>query len=273
MILKHLPTPAINGRTAVVPLLAYPSEHVRTPGFFNQYCSEHGLNAVMVPWKISPAGLPAAIEAIRRIENIPGFVITIPHKQEVCRHCDTLEGLAEVMGVCNAVRKNADGTLLGRMYDGRGFVQGLLDRDIQLAGMSVLLAGAGGVATAIAFELAASKVRSIGIQNRSQDKGRELAEQLLRHFPGLDITLNPQHVDTYDIAINGTSLGLHPDDPLPFDPSVLRQDTVVAEVVMQPDITPLLQRASENGQRIHKGVHMVTTQIKLLVEFTTGHSG
>lgn len=158
MSLNHPCTPAVNGRTAVVPLLAYPSEHVRTPGLFNQYCSEHGINAVMVPWKISPAGLPAAIEAIRRIENIPGFVITIPHKQEVCRHCDTLEGLAEVMGVCNAVRKNADGTLSGRMYDGQGFVQGLLERGVPLAGRSVLLAGAGGVATAIAFELAGAQV-------------------------------------------------------------------------------------------------------------------
>lgn len=271
--MNHPPTPSVNGRTAVIPLLAYPSEHVRTPGFFNQYCSEHGINAVMVPWKVSPTGLHAAIEAIRQIENIPGFVITIPHKQEVCQHCDSLEGLAEVMGVCNAVRKNTDGTLTGRMYDGRGFVQGLQDRGVALAGKSILLAGAGGVATAIAFELAGSQVRRIGIQNRSINKGRELAEQLLRHFPVLDIELNPQHVEAYDIAINGTSLGLQPDDPLPFDPVNLRPDTVVAEVVMQPDITPLLQRASENGQRIHKGVHMVTTQIQLLVGFTTGHAG
>ncbi|MGQ3001139.1 MAG: shikimate dehydrogenase family protein [Hydrogenophaga sp.] len=267
------PTPAVNGRTAVVPLLAYPSEHVRTPGFFNQHCSEHGINAVMVPWKVSPAGLPAAIEAIRRIENIPGFVITIPHKQEVCRHCDTLEGLAEVMGVCNAVRKNADGTLSGRMHDGQGFVQGLLERGIPLAGRSVLLAGAGGVATAIAFELAGSQVGRIGIRNRSVDKARELGQQLSRHFPDLVVELNPARVEGYDIAVNGTSLGLHPEDPMPFDPTTLRQDTVVAEVVMQPDITPLLQRASENGQRIHKGVHMVTTQIRLLVEFTTGQAG
>lgn len=266
-------TPAIHGRTALVPLLAYPSEHVRTPGFFNQYCSDHGINAVMVPWKVSPAGLPAAIEAIRRIENIPGFVITIPHKQEICRHCDTLEGLAEVMGVCNAVRKNADGTLTGRMYDGRGFVQGLVDRGVALAGKAVLLAGAGGVATAIAFELAGSQVRCIGIRNRSVDKARELAEQLSRHFPALTIELNPPRLETFDIAINGTSLGLHPGDALPFDPSALRQDTVVAEVVMQPDITPLLQKASENGQYIHKGVHMVTTQIQLLVSFTTGQAG
>lgn len=265
-----LATPAVNGRTLVVPLLAYPSEHVRTPGFFNQFCSDKGINAVMVPWKVRPEDLAKTIAAIRGIENIRGFVVTIPHKQEVIRHCDKLEGQAELMGVSNAVRKGADGQLSGRMYDGQGFVQGMVDRGITLAGKSVLLAGAGGVATAIAFELAGSRVKRIGIQNRSRDKGQELADQLARHFPGIEISINPSSIEAFDIAINGTSLGLRPDDPLPFDPSSLRQDAIVAEVVMQPDITPLLQRASENGQVIHKGVHMVTTQIRLLVEFTTG---
>ena len=269
MTANHKPVTTINGKTVVVPLLAYPSEHVRTPYFFNQYCNENGINAVMVPWKVSPGNLHSAVEAIRNVENISGFVITIPHKQEICRHCDKLEGMASVMGVCNAVKKNADSTFTGRIFDGQGFVQGLRDRKIPLVDRSVLLAGAGAVSTAIAFELAGSQVKRIGIQNRSVVKAHELGQQLLRHFPDFIVEFNPQKLDDYDIAVNGTSLGLYPADPLPFDPDRFRQDAVIAEVVMQPDITPLLARASENGQLIHKGVHMVTTQIKLLVDFTT----
>lgn len=263
-------TTSVNGRTTVVPLIAYPSEHVRTPAYFNEYCVEHGINAVMVPWKVPPAALGGVIEALRQTENVSGLVVTVPHKQEVAGFCDELEGVAQHIGVCNAIRKTSDGRWVGRMYDGLGFVRGLLDRGITLEGRSVLVAGAGGAATAVAFELASKGVRSIAIHNRSADKAEQLVELLERTFPRVDLAVNPATFGDYDIAVNATSLGLKPDDALPFNPFVLRPDALVADVVMQPDITPLLRSASERGQPIHKGVHMVKAQIKLLAEFTIG---
>jgi shikimate dehydrogenase len=262
----------IDGRTAVVPLIAYPSEHVRTPVYFNQYSTDHDINAVMDPWKVSPASLATVMDALRRTENVFGLVVTIPHKQEVAAFCDELEGVAQRTGVCNAIQKTSDGRLIGRMYDGLGFVQGLLDRGIGLQGKSVLVAGAGGAATAVAFELASNGVRSIGIHNRSIAKAEQLVAQMSKSFPQVAFAINPAAWGDYDIAVNATSLGLKPGDALPFDPRLLRLDALVAEVVMQPDITPLLHSASERGQPIHKGVHMEKAQIKLLVEFTTGRT-
>lgn len=268
-----LPVAAIDGRTAVVPLFAWPSEHVRTPTIFNRYCAARGLAAVMVPWKVAPAALPAAIATLRQLENVPGFVVTVPHKIAVASACDALEGVAEVMGVCNVVRKAADGRLVGRMYDGLGFVRGLADQGIAVAGQSALIAGAGGVATAIAYELAAAGVRRLAVLNRSRARADTLVATLAARFPALELNVNPADLRDWDLAINGTSLGLKADDALPFDVARLAAHAVVAEVVMQPDVTPLLVRAAARGLRTHKGVHMLMTQVQLLVEYTTGKHG
>lgn len=98
----------------------------------------------MVPWKTHPEDLIDAFQAIRCIENISGVVVTIPHKQKVAELCDSLEGTAGLMGVCNVIRKGSDGKLAGQMFDGLGFIAGMLDAGHTVQGKSVLLAGAGG---------------------------------------------------------------------------------------------------------------------------------
>lgn len=265
-----IPTHPVDGHTLLVPLLAYPSHQVRTPRFFNAYCVAHGINAVMLPWRVAPDGLPAALEALRRVENMPGAVVTIPHKQGMAAHCDELEGTAREIQVCNVVRKAPDGRLVGRMLDGSGFVQGLRDQGLSPQGRQVLLAGAGGAATAVAFELLASGAAGLAILNRSEDKAKVLVELLRRRYPDAPIHINPADWSGVDLAINATSLGLRVEDPLPFDPARLPEAAVVAEVVMQPDTTALLARAAAQGRTIHKGVHMLHAQVRLLVEFTTG---
>jgi shikimate dehydrogenase len=68
-------------------------------------------------------------------------------------------------------------------------------------------------------------------------------------------------------AINATPLGLKTGDPLSFDPMQLDHDVVVAEVIMSPVETPLLQRARTHGRRIHHGRHMLDHQVPLYLEW------
>lgn len=261
---------SINGHTRIVPLLAYPSEQVRTPAMFNSYCAKHGLNAVMFPMKVSPAALQDTWQSLRSIENLAGVVLTIPHKTEAAKLVDELEGAARHMGVCNIARRSEGGRFTGRMYDGVGFVAGLQAKGIEVKGGRAALFGAGGVATAIAHELCHQGVSVLHLVNRTPSKAEELARQLRLLYPHVHLHCRLLDPVELDIAINGTALGLRSDDPLPFDPAMLAPTATVAEVVMQPDITPLLQRSSEMGLRIHRGVHMVEAQVQLLVDFVLG---
>ncbi|GAA4159478.1 shikimate dehydrogenase family protein [Shinella granuli] len=263
----------ITGTTHVVVHLAYPSHHLRTPTYFNAYCAEHGHDAVLVPWQVAPENLAAAFEGLRRIDSLAGVIVTIPHKTSVAGLCDSLSDTAGFLGVANVARRTPDGRFHGEMFDGAGFVQGLVREGRSINGRNALLLGAGGAATGIAEALVRGGVARLAIANRSMDKAEELAVRLRSAFAGRDIVAAPADARGFDLVVNGTSLGMKAGDPLPVDPETLEPGALVAEVVMEPDVTPLLRLASKRGCGTHRGVHMITGQIELLARFLLDEPG
>ena len=73
----------------------------------------------------------------------------------------------------------------------------------------------------------------------------------------------------FDLAINATSLGMKPDDALPLPRDVIAAAGLVAECVIAPEITPLLEAALALGRPIHTGVPMLAEQMALMLEFMT----
>jgi shikimate dehydrogenase len=148
---------------------------------------------------------------------------------------------------------------------------GLDAAGVQVAGCRVLLAGAGGVARAIAFSLVRAGATELVIVNRSRDRADDLAVAVGAEGSGARV-LGAAPGDCpppegFDLAINGTALGMRPDDPLPFDPSRLTPATVVAEVVMRPEVTALMQAAQDRGCRVVGGAAMMAPQADLVARF------
>jgi shikimate dehydrogenase len=134
-------------------------------------------------------------------------------------------------------------------------------------GRRVYVAGAGGVARAIAFALAQAGAARLFIHNRSAAKADALLDAVRKAFPKTATARGDDRPVDCDIAINATSLGLRADDPLPFAVDALPVTAAVADVVMQPLLTPLLLRAQSRGLRIVKGDAMLKFQLKAWVEF------
>ncbi|MDB5612736.1 MAG: Shikimate/quinate 5-dehydrogenase [Devosia sp.] len=260
----------INGRTHVFVHLAYPSAHLRTPQLFNARCIERGVDAVLVPWQVQPENLAQVLDALRLSESVPGMIVTIPHKEAVAALCDRLEGPASELGVANVVRKDPDGALVGRILDGEGFVGGLMHAGHDPRGRKALLIGAGGVSIAIADALLGAGVGELSIANRTPERAQRLVDRLLERYPGHAVRVGPADASGFDLIINGTALGMNPSDALPVAPRTIAAGSVVAEVVMAPAMTPLLDAASERGAFIHEGVHMLTGQIDPFIDFVLG---
>ncbi|EJN22011.1 shikimate 5-dehydrogenase [Pseudomonas sp. GM78] len=263
----------ISGKTRVVVHLTYPAKHLRTPEFFNPLVERLGHDGVLVPWEVSPANLAKAWEGLRGIENLAGVIVTVPHKLEVAKLCDELQGTARLLNVCNVAKRLPDGRFSGRMFDGDGFIAGLKKQGHDLRNKRVLLLGAGGAATGIAHALLAEDIEALVISNRTPGKAQELVAELRQMFPARQVTAGPADANGFDVVINGTALGLKAEDPLPLPVETLAPGTVVGDVVMNPDITPLLSAAAERGCVIHKGAHMITGQIDLLAEFLFSKTG
>lgn len=260
----------ITGSTQIFGILADPIHHVKTPQRINQLFAERQVDGAMVPLHVKPEGLAQAVQGLRAMQNLGGFVVTVPHKTAIVSLCDEVTPEARLIGAVNVVRRTADGRLIGGMLDGEGFVAGLRSQGLDPAGRSAYLAGAGGAASAIAFALASAGVSRLSIANRTADKAQQLIDRVASCYPSLSMAVGSENPAGHDLVINATSLGLRPGDVLPLDANRLASHQIVAEIIMQPAHTPLLQAAQAMGCRIHLGAPMLASQIELMAAFMAG---
>ena len=257
----------ITGNTRIFGILADPIHHVKTPQGINRLLDARGFDGVMVPIHVGAEGLAAMVDGLRRMRNLGGFVVTVPHKTAMPALCDELTPAARRIGAVNVVRRSAEGRLWGGMLDGEGFVGGLRGAGIEPAGLSAYLAGAGGAASAIAHALAQAGVSRLTIANRTPAKAQELIARLQEDFPGLPMQAGSDDPWQHELVVNGTSLGLRDGDALPLDTERLSPDQIVAEIIMQPAETPLLRAARAKGCRVHFGAPMLASQVALMAAF------
>lgn len=257
----------ITGHTHLLCIIADPIAHVKTPEIFNDYLARIGTDAVVVPVHVRSEALRTVVEGMRATQNLCAIIVTVPHKIAIVDHCDELHATARLVGAANIVRRDRDGKLVGANFDGTGLVAALEAELGTIAGQRVYIAGAGGVARAIAFSVAQAGAARLMIYNRSAAKADALLDAVKQAFPRLVTQRADNRPAACDIAINGTSLGLRPDDPIPFALDALPGTAAVAEVVMQPLMTPLLRQAEARGLRIVKGDAMLKLQLSAWVEF------
>ena len=150
----------------VYAIAADPIAHVKTPQRLNALLRERGVDGVMVPFHVSPDGLPALFAGLRGLRNLGGLVVTVPHKEQAAVLCDEITPAARLIGAVNAIRLR-DGKLAGGNFDGLGFVAGLRAQGHEPAGRRVYLAGLGGAGKAIACALAEAGPARLDLYNRS----------------------------------------------------------------------------------------------------------
>jgi len=131
----------INGNTEIIAHIGYPTHTFKSPMIYNPYFEEAGINAVVVPMGCKPEHFQNFLKAVFSLENTRGALITMPHKVSVVALLDEVTPTVRVAGACNAVKKLADGRLVGDMFDGAGFVRGVQRKGFDLTGKRVLVVG------------------------------------------------------------------------------------------------------------------------------------
>jgi shikimate dehydrogenase len=257
----------ITGTTRLYAIIGDPIAHVRTPMAFNDYFSARNIDAVCLPVQIGRDDLPRGWAGLKSMVNLDGFIVTAPHKAEAARLCDKLEGDGVHTKVVNVVRRGPDGSFSGTLLDGRGFVSGLIKQGHQVKGRRLYMAGAGGAGTALAYALADAGAAALTIHNRTRSRAEKLVTDVGAAYPDIEVRVGTADASRHDIVVNATSLGLKPDDGHAFNLASADPSALVAEVVMKPDMTPLLIAAEKRGYAIHFGIHMLNSQLELMIQY------
>lgn len=201
--------------------------------------------------------LPGLIEAAR-IMGYAGLNITYPCKQSVIPLLDALSEEALAIGAVNTVVREG-GRLVGYNTDGSGWSWGF-HRALPQADLArVVLLGAGGAGSAIAYEVLRLGATKLLIVDPDTSRASALAERMnSMHEAGRASAVG-------DIAaamegatglIHATPTGMDKLPGLPLPASLLRPALWVSEIVYFPLATELLKAARRIGCAIADGGHM-----------------
>jgi shikimate dehydrogenase len=257
----------LNGHTELIAHIGYPTHSFKAPMIYNPYFVQAGVNAVVVPMGCKAEDYPPFLRSVFTLSNIRGALITMPHKVTTVALLDEVSPTVLVAGACNAVKRNAQGKLVGDMFDGAGFVRGVQRKGLQLAGAKVLVVGSGGVGCAIAASLATAGIGSISLFDVHAASAEQLGARLQKHYPAIQVHTGSNDPAGHDLVVNATPLGMNEGDPLPIDINRLEARTFVGEVVMKSETTAFLAAAQARGCRTQVGTDMLFEQIPAYLEF------
>lgn len=263
---------AITGATRLYAIIGDPVAQVRSPEVFTQRFAERGIDAVMIPVHVPADRVDAIAPALLALGNLDGVLVTVPFKARMAAYATRVGVTAETIGAVNALRREADGSWTGDMFDGVGFVRGAERKGERIAGRRVTLLGAGGAGSAIACALAQAGVTSIDVVDTDAQKAARLVETLTRAFPRCAFVAAHGVREGVDMIVNASPVGMRPDDGLPAAIGRLDAKTLVGDVVITPTPTALIRHAMECGCAWIDGRDMHGGQVDALLAFFAGAS-
>ena len=283
---------AIDATTRYCAVLGHPIKHSASPALQNAGLAALGLNWRYLAFDVPPALLRDALAGAKAMRFV-GLNLTVPHKLLACDMVDTLDESAVSWGAVNTIRFEAqDGAgawvplpSLGDTPPGavrsRGFntdadalVRSLRQSlGLDLAGMKVLLLGAGGAGRVAALKLATERVAHLFLVNRTRSKAEALAEEIRSRCPPTTVTVG-YPASRVDLVLNATSLGLGAEDPAPFDEAQfsLSRAGAAYDMIYRPAETRFLRAAKAAGCRAANGLGMLLYQGAQALEIWTGRS-
>ncbi|HEY8503070.1 MAG TPA: shikimate dehydrogenase, partial [Gemmataceae bacterium] len=266
------PVERIDAETKVFGVLGDPVAHSLSPLLHNRMFRQLGYNGVYLPFRVARGQFDAFLSAFEEIP-LSGYSVTIPHKEAAVRAAKVRDGTVELTRAANTLIREANGFRAANTD-----YQAALDAITAslppeedgspptLKGKQVLILGAGGVSRSVAHALKQAGAH-LTFTSRTLDRATRLAEDV----HGKAIDWKARHNGNYQILVNCTPIGMHPNvDETPIHASFLKPGLVVFDTVYTPENTLLVKEARARGCFVVTGVEMFVRQAALQFEMFTG---
>ena len=257
----------ITGATRLYPIIGDPIAQVRSPETITEGFGTKSMNAVCIPVHVPVDRFDVIIPALLALGNLDGLLVTVPFKARMLPFANRLGTTAQSIGALNALRREADGSWTGDMFDGHGFVRGAQRKGENIGGRRVALFGAGGAGSAIAFALADAGVRSIHVIDTNAERSAALVAKLRQAFQEGSFTPATEMPGDADMVVNASPIGMRVDDGMPGAIPSLSAGTLVGDVVITERPTALVRHAIACGCHFVDGRDMHAGQVDAITSF------
>ena len=235
-------------------VIGKPISHSLSPDLHNFWIENYNLNSKYEKKEVTKDQIKTLIEDIK-IEKIHGMNITVPYKQEIISHIDSLTPEANTTQSVNTIYLN-NNQIVGHNTDIEGF-EISIKKKYEVKNKQVLILGSGGVVPSIIFALNRMEVSKINICNRTKEK----ADNLKKIFPYVNV-VDWGIIPHFDIVINATSLGLNKKDVISLDLFNSNHNKLFYDVIYNPSETNFLKDAKKLGHQTENGMMMFIYQAR-----------
>ena len=234
------------GRYAVI---GHPVEHSCSPAIHSLFAQQTGEQMTYELIDAIPARFEEAIQRFKASGG-RGLNVTVPHKEAAFHLSDEAGPEGARAGAVNTLSFLPNGRIRGDNTDGIGIVRDLVVNHKQkLAGIRILILGAGGAARGIVGPLLDTSPSELVIANRTVER----AHQLVKHFANnANSVLHAcpfselESIDPFDLLINATSAGLK-GETLPFPTGCVGTKTFCYDLAYSVKETPFLLWAQQHS--------------------------
>tara|TARA_R110002049_G_scaffold108882_3_gene257483 strand:+ start:675 stop:1418 length:744 start_codon:yes stop_codon:yes gene_type:complete len=232
-------------------LIGYPLGHSFSKKHFSEKFEKEGIEAEYELYPLEDIEeFPALVKNTKGLE---GINVTIPYKESVMKFLDEVDEKAAAIGAVNTI-KIQKGKLKGYNTDYLGFKTSL----VKLIGANpmpanALILGTGGASKAVQTALS-----DLGIQFKLVSRRPQEGQLTYEDFN----TSTPQYLNTYQLIVNTTPLGMTPKiDELPDLPyQQLTSDHFLYDLVYNPLVTAFMQKGIEAKCWVKNGLEMLYGQ-------------
>lgn len=243
-------------------VMGNPVAHSKSPWIHARYAALTGQRIAYGRRLIPMDGFTEGLRAFQA-EGGKGCNITVPFKFEAAKLLSRRSARAALAGACNTLRFDGD-AVIGDNTDGVGLVSDIQNNaGVALAGLDVLMVGAGGGASGVLGPMIEARPKGITIVNRTPEKARALvaSHAVLAETTGVTLAATglADVPGAFDVVINATSTSLQ-GTGVPVPPSVLKPGALACDMMYGPAAQPFLDWASAHGAVARDGLGMLVEQ-------------
>jgi len=255
----------ISSKTQIFAVVGYPIDHSLSPLMHNASMKSLNFDGIYLALNINPDDVVETLPVMKKI-GFKGINLTIPHKEIVYSHLETLDESAKLFKSVNTILFEDD-EIKGFNTDGYGFLKALgssfgkeIDND------KVFILGCGGAGRTVALQSTKSKAESIWLADIDEDKILKLKDEILSLDPTMKIyySLNlDEQIDgckDSNLIIQASPVGMKENEKSLFPSSAFNNNQRVFDLIYMYPETSFMKNAKQSGAEVANGLGMLLYQ-------------